>query len=504
MKTSDLAKKDNPFLASSQVVRAKRVSLVISLVVKCVLCLAIAFGVYAWLINEQLKLSMRQQADAVGQSLLMQTAERAAELLAVDDKLGLNILLGSLAKNPLVLDVGVYNTQGVSLYRAGLKQFTHLNKDDLYVERLNVPGQDKLELHLRLNHQQFQLPWTSSVERAIIIAGVLLFVVLVIIFLFGRKIIIPLIQLKEWVRYPVMPVPSTNRGDEIGDLAIELQASLISAEDIEAYYAQFIPVEVEPESELKSDEEEKISSSKQEGESLDIEFDPSFFDDIAKYAPPNLAEVNGFPAESIEETEGNILLSTIRPSVKTAVLCIRLGGQDKLKLLPKERLINLLQRYRDCLDQTVRLYRGEIHTLSDGSSLILFHGRGVDADNYLAHSICCGELMRGLSHELQIELADTNITLLLQIALAQGTQLLGLTQKELLENETVRVVQELAVYSRNLLLIDQSIASDIGVVGIAKTRGLANPPDTFCIERVIDPYSELLERQLRNMRSHKL
>lgn len=500
MKTSDLAKKDNPFLASSQVVRAKRVSLVISLVVKCLLCLAIAFGVYAWLINEQLKLSMRQQADAVGQSLLMQTAERASELLAVDDKLGLNILLGSLAKNPLVLDVGVYNEQGVALYRAGLKQFTHLNKDDLYVERLNLPNREKLELHLRLNHQQFQLPWTLSVERAIIIAGVLLFVVLIIIFLFGRKIILPLIQLKEWVRYPVMPVPSINRGDEIGDLAIELQASLISAEDIEAYYAQFIPVEPEPEQ--KSDEEEKIAPNKQEGELLDIEFDPSFFDDIVKYTSSNLAGSEEVSVESAENS-GNTVSLNVQPTIKTAVLCIRLGGQDKLKLLPKDRLISLLQRYRDCLDQTVRLYRGEIHTLSDGSSLILFHGRGVDADSYLAHSICCGELMRGLSHELQIELADTNITLLLQIALAQGTQLLGLTQKELLENETVKVVQALAVYSRNLLLIDQSIASDGGVVEIAKTRGLANPPDTFCIERVIEPYSELLEKQLRNMRNHK-
>lgn len=500
MKASDLAKKDNPFLASSQALRTKRVSLVISLVIKCILCLAIAFAVYAWLINEQLKLSMQQQADAVGQSLLMQTAERASELLAVDDKLGLSILLGSLAKNPLVLDVGVYDAQGTALYRAGLKQFTHLNKDDLYVEKLSLPNHEKLELHLRLNYQQFQLPWTLSVERAIIIAGVLLFIVLIIIFLFGRKIIIPLIQLKEWVRYPTMPVPATSRSDEIGDLALELQSSLISAEDIEAYYAQFIPAE--PDVESNNNKDDKTIPSKQEGEPLDIEFDPSFFDDIAKYTSANAAETGNSPVDS-QEAGGRTSLPNTLPMIKTAVLCIRLGGQDKLKLLPKDRLISLLQRYRDCLDQTVRLYRGEIHTLSDGSSLILFHGRGSDGANYLAHSVCCGELMRGLSHELQIELADTNITLLLQIALAQGTQLLGLTQSELLENETVKIVQELAVYSRNLLLIDQSIASDVSITEIAKTRGLANPPETFCIERVVDPYSELLEKQLRNMR-HKL
>ncbi|MFD1261931.1 histidine kinase [Entomomonas asaccharolytica] len=500
MKQQQHAKKDNLFLYSNQTIRQKRVSLVASLILQCLLVLAIAFGVYAWLVNDQFKLSMRQQADAVGQSLLTQTAERAAELLAIDDKLGLNILLGSLAKNPLVADVGIYDGEGNELFRAGLKQFTHTNKTDLYKEKLAVQKQPNVELRLRLNHQQFQLPWVVSIERAIIIAGILLVAVLIFIFRLGRKITVPIAQLREWVRDPVMPVPASDRQDEIGALARELQTKLITAEEIEAYYAQFI----EPEPEVV--EAEVVNIKQAEDELTDSNFDQSFLDEIACFdsaesTDKDIAVASDSLATDKQESESAV---TIPPPTQTAVLYIRLGGQDKLKLLSKERLINLLQRYRDCLDQTVRIYKGEIHTLNDGSSLVLFHGRGNDTDTYLTHAICCGELMRGLSHELQVELADTNITLLLQIALAQGTDLLGLTPQELLENATIKLAQSLVDHSRNLLLMDQSVASDERIGILAKIRGLANPTDTFCIERVLEPYAEVLEKQLRNMRNNKL
>lgn len=505
MKQQQHAKKDNLFLYSNQTIRQKRVSLVASLIMQCLLVLAIAFGVYAWLVNDQFKLSMRQQADAVGQSLLTQTAERAAELLAIDDKLGLNILLGSLAKNPLVADVGIYDGQGNELFRAGLKQFSHNNKTDLYKERLAIQKQPDVELRLRLNHQQFQLPWVVSIERAIIIAGILLVIVLIFIFRLGRKVTVPVAQLREWIRDPVMPVPASDRQDEIGDLARELQAKLIAAEDVEAYYAQFIEPELEPES-AEVIEHDLINIRQTEDELTDSNFDQSFLDEIASFDRSVIADADipvisdSVPADK-EELESGV---TIQQPTQTAVLYIRLGGQDKLKLLSKERLINLLQRYRDCLDQTVRIYKGEIHTLNDGSSLVLFHGRGNDTDTYLTHAICCGELMRGLSHELQVELADTNITLLMQIALAQGTDLLGLTPQELLDNTTVKLARSLVDHSRNLLLMDQSVASDERIGILAKIRGLANPADTFCIERVLEPYAEVLEKQLRNMRNNKL
>ena len=507
MNISQSAKKDNIFLASKQSAREKRLSLVISFVLPCILCLLVAFAVYAWLINEQFKLSMRQQADAVGQSLLLQTSERASELLAVDDKLGINILLGSLAKNPLVADVGIYDDKGTALFQAGLKQFAHASNADLYKEDLKLSNGTSAELRVRLNRQQFQLPWVVSVERAIIIAGVLLLVALIILISFAGNLARALSNLREWLREPVMPVPGIRRRDEVGDLAKELQSQFIPVDEIEAYYAQFVPIEPIPEISVDAALSDKpIASS--EDELTDCNFDDSFLDDIAhfnKKEPLNLEGITFSDEDIAALSLDGFIDDVVAPqTINTAVLCVRLGGQEKLKLLPKDRLINLLQRYRDCLDQTVRLYKGELHTLSDGSSLVLFHGRGSESEIYLMHAICCGELMRGLSHELQVELADTNTTLLLQIAVAQGIDLLGLTPQELFNNETVKSAQLLAGYSRNLLLIAQSVANDEKATSLAKIRGLANPESAFCIERVMEPYSQILEKQLRGMRNSKL
>lgn len=505
MKYSQHTKKDNLFLSLNQALATKRISLVANLIIRCLLLLSIAFGVYAWLINEQFKIAMQQQADAVAQSLLVQTGERASELLAIDETVALNFLLGSLAKNPLVADVGIYDAGGKELFKAGLRQFSHSNNEDIYTEKLSIQNQTEVELRLRLNKQQFQLPWVVSVERAIIIAGILLLIALIVTFRLGRKITNPIMQLREWLRDPVMPVPSSDRQNELGDLAKDLQNKLIPAEEIEAYYAQFI--EPEP----LADASEQTGTNKfrpMDDELTNNNFDQAFLDEIANFDKDNKVAEDNIPtindAVTLDEDARITEAMLVQQSIQTAVLYIRLGGQDKLRLLSKDRLINLLQRYRDCLDQTVRLYKGEIHTLTDGSSLVLFHGRGNEADTYLSHGICCGELMRGLSHELQVELADTNITLLMQIALAQGTDLLGLTPQELLENATVKAAQCLADHSRNLLLMDQSVADDASVEVLAKIRELANPADTFCIERVLDPYAELLEKQLRKMRNTKL
>lgn len=476
----------------------KRVSIVFNLISQCLLFLVLAFGVYTWLINVQFKLAMQQQSDALGQSLLTQTADRASELLAIDDKLGLNILLGSLAKNPLVADIAIFDNNGVELFRAGLKQFTRTSHDDEYKMPLVIQNQPKGELRLRLNRQQVQLPWLISTERAVIIGGVLLLIALIFTFRLGRKMTLPIIQLREWLRDPVMPVPATDQQDEIGDLARDLQHKLLTNEQIEAYYAQFVePAPAVADSALPTETESVVNPS---DELTDTNFDQSFFDEICNF---NQAEMS-LTDTSLPMPHNAEPITTEQAPVQTAILFIRLGGQEKLRLLPKERLINLLQRYRDCLDQTVRLYKGEIHTLSDGSSLVLFHGRGNDTETYLTHAICCGELMRGLSHELQVELADTNITLLLQIAIAQGTDLLGLTPKELIDNDTVQMVKSLADNSRNLLLMAQSIATDSRVASLAKVRALANPAGTYCIERVMEPYAEMLEKQLRNMRNCKL
>ena len=182
----------------------------------------------------------------------------------------------------------------------------------------------------------------------------------------------------------------------------------------------------------------------------------------------------------------------------SAALAIQLGAQEQLRRLPRTRLMELLQRYRDCLNQAAALYQGELHTLSDGSSLMLFHQQD-SGEDYLTHAICCGELMRALGHALQIEVADSGITLQLQLGLCLGENLLELGQGDLLLSATAQDALALSQHSRNLLLVERGIADDPLVRQRARIRAIASPQGAYCVERLLEPYPSLLERQLSHM-----
>ncbi len=145
-----------------------------------------------------------------------------------------------------------------------------------------------------------------------------------------------------------------------------------------------------------------------------------------------------------------------------------------------------------------RCTRDELHTLKDGSSLMLFHERECGED-YLTHAICCGELMRALGHALQIEVADSGITLQLQLGLTLGSDLEELGQAELLLSDSALDALALSQHSRNLLLVEQRVAQDALARQRARIRPIASPEGASCVERLLDPYPALLERQLTRM-----
>jgi hypothetical protein len=185
-------------------------------------------------------------------------------------------------------------------------------------------------------------------------------------------------------------------------------------------------------------------------------------------------------------------------SGKSGVLAIQLGAQEQLRRLPRARLTELLQRYRDCLQQAAALYQAELQTLNDGSSLMLFHSQD-DEQNYLTHALCCGELMRALGHALQIEVADSGITLQLQLGLTQGEGLYDLSQGDLLLSEPAQAALAMSQHSRNLLLVERSIGEDSLIRQRARIRPIASPEGACCVERLLEPYPSLLERQLARM-----
>lgn len=496
-------KPDNFFLMVYRAVRQHRVPLVLRIASHTLLLVALALIIYAWVIGMQFKHAMEQQADALGQSLVTQTAASATDLLVANDILSLNVLLSNLVKNPLVAHAAIYSVDNRVLAESGTRPQQGLLSDDNGLYSTPISFQEVIAGHLRvsLDMQQFQQPMTISLQSMGLLSLILLALTLILSLRLGRQLATPLMQLRLWLRDPDDPAPGAGRQDEIGDLARQLQARLV-------------PEKPEPELDLSDaldddyfdqDDERDSSepSSARQSDRFDIELDeqPQRSPRVSGHIDDDDLELLDdevpFDAQPASTRAAQPAATPPRPT-RSAVLAIQLGGQDQLRRLPRPRLTELLQRYRDCLQQAATLYQAELHTLNDGSSLMLFHSQD-DEQNYLTHAICCGELMRALGHALQIDVADIGITLQLQLALTQGDELYGLSQGDLLLSEPAQAALDMSLHSRNLLLVERSISEDRLVQQRARIRPIASPEGACCVERLLDPYPSLLERQLARM-----
>ena len=492
-------KPDNFFLLIYRALRQRRIPLALRVVAHTLLLVALALIIYAWVMGMQFKHAMEQQADALGQSLMAQTAASATDLLVANDILSLNVLLSNLVKNPLVAHAAIYSVDNRVIAESGSAPSQSLLSEDKGLFSTPISFQEVIAGHLRisLDMQQFQQPMTISLQSMGLLSVILLALTLVLSMRLGRQLSLPLMQLRLWLRDPDNPAPGSERQDEIGDLARQLQARLV-------------PEEPEPE----------------------LEFDDSLADDYAEQplsafaVPPSKLDGDIAPTEddeqyeslSVDEPEEDdfgpfdnepgfdesrphqpaVATPLPKPSAKSAVLAIQLGAQEQLRQLPRTRLTELLRRYRDCLQQAATLYQAELHTLNDGSSLMLFHSQD-DEQNYLTHALCCGELMRALGHALQIEVADSGITLQLQLGLTQGEGLYDLSQGDLLLSEPAQAALAMSLHSRNLLLVERGIGEDEVIRQRARIRPIASPEGACCVERLLEPYPSLLERQLARM-----
>ncbi|MGE6527548.1 AhpA/YtjB family protein [Pseudomonas sp. NPDC077382] len=500
-------KPDNFFLLIYCALRQRRVPLVLRVASHTLLLVALALIIYAWVMGMQFKHAMEQQADALGQSLITQTAASATDLLVANDILSLNVLLSNLVKNPLVAHAAIYSVDNRVLAESGARPQRSLLGDEEGLYSTPISFQEVIAGHLRisLDMQQFQQPMTISLQSMGLLSLILLALTLTLSMRLGRQLSLPLMQLRLWLRDPDDPAPGAGRQDEIGELARQLQARLVpekpepeielddSMEDL--YSAHFeVPVAVpvndyeRSDTDLRSHLDDVAESLPTEDQATEDSFDDDFDDD------PPFDEPKPQPAPS------PAVVTPAAPATtgKSGVLAIQLGAQEQLRRLPRARLTELLQRYSDCLQQASTLYQAELHTLNDGSSLMLFHSQD-DEQNYLTHALCCGELMRALGHALQIEVANSGITLQLQLGLTQGEGLYDLSQGDLLLSEPAQAALAMSQHSRNLLLVERGIGEDNLIRQRARIRPIASPEGACCVERLLEPYPSLLERQLARM-----
>jgi uncharacterized membrane protein affecting hemolysin expression len=446
--------------------------------------------------------AMQQQADAIGQSLITQTAASATELLVANDTLSLNVLLNNLEKNPLVAHAAIYSVDNRILAEAGSRPKRDFlgETEGLFSKPITFQEVIAGNLRITLDMQQFNKPMNISLQSMGLLGGILLIISLYLSLRLGRNLSTPLLQLRVWLRDPDDPAPGSGRQDEIGDIARQLQNLLVepaeepelnaisdeSGED-ELYGDDFVDEDDEPDFEIRNLRDPSFDS-------LDNDDEPDSFLHPAQEDDP-FADLRAETEAGSEEAP-----ATITPKVTTrcALLAIQLGAQEQLRRLPRARLMELLQSYRNCLEQLASLYQGTLHTLNDGSSMLLFDSAR-SGEDYLTHAMCCGELMRALGHALQIEVADSGITLQLQLGLTLGENLSELSQVDLLLSESAHNALALSQHSRNLLLLERAVAEDPLLRQRARIRSIASPEGASCVERLLEPYPALLERQLARL-----
>nr|WP_232244258.1 AhpA/YtjB family protein [Pseudomonas putida] len=464
--------------------RQRRVPLALRIATTNIFLVALALVIYACVMGLQFKQAMHEQADALGQSLTTQTATSATELLVSNDILSLNVLLGNLVKNPLVAHAAIYSVDNRILAEAGQRPRNSLlgEAEGLYQTKITFQDVTAGQLRIRLDMRQFQQPMLISLQSMGILAAILLALALSLSLRQGRHITLPLLQLRVWLRDPHPYTPAIDRQDEIGDIARQLHARLAP------------PPPPEPEPEEEEDEFDDLHHEPpvkpaQRAKAV-VQADE---DDDAAFA--------GLLDDEEQAAAKPVMVESDEPQ-NTAVLAVQLGSQEQLRRLPRTRLTELLERYRGCLEQAASLYEGDIHTLNDGSTLVLFHSRDCGED-YLTNAICCGELLRALGHALQIEVADSGITLQLQLGLALGDDLQGLEQVDLLMAEKAQDALALSQHSRNLLLVERQISDDELIRKRARIRPIASPEGACCVERLMEPYPSMLERQLARMHERR-
>ncbi|MFJ3052318.1 AhpA/YtjB family protein [Pseudomonas nitroreducens] len=511
-------KPDNFFLLLFHALRQRRVPIALRIAIHSLLLVAAALVIYAWVMGMQFKQAMQQQADALGQSLTTQTAQSATELLVSNDILSLNVLLNNLTKNPLVAHAAIYSVDNRILAESGTRPKQGLLGDAEGLYSTPITFQEVIAGHLRisLDMHQFEQPMTVSLQSMGLISLILLLLTLTFGLRLGRQISTPLLQLRVWLRDPDDPAPGAGLQNEIGDLARQLQARLVPEKPPAPEPVASAPAP-RPKAPAKAGKPAaREPSLEATGTADEHEFDENIFSDDELLAPAARRKADAdddFPEEEFEavaeeEAEDEIGVEEEEPEAEpepisagtSAVLAVQLGAQEQLRRLPRARLVDLLERYRDCLEQAARLYKGTLYTLSDGGSLILFHSRDQD-EEFLTNALCCGELMRALGHALQIEVADSGITLQLQLGLVLGEDVADLEQADLLQDSSAQDALALSQHSRNLLLVEKSIGDDEKVRERARIRPIASPENACCVEWLKEPYPSMLERQLTRMRA---
>ncbi|MEH6564975.1 MAG: hypothetical protein V7756_06610 [Halopseudomonas sp.] len=460
----------------------------------------------------QLRNDIAVEADRVGAALARQIASTAAEPLAAGDNLSLNILLAEWNQNPLIAHVSLYSPNNRILAEAGNRPAAHDRAPGQGRYMAAVLRQDEVagQVQLILAAKPFGQPASHLINQLSVTLLLITLIAGLLAWWWAARLRRDLAAIARWDQAPVYPAPASTRHDELGDFARALtqQRGLYPEPEPEPEPAPQPESVVAPESVPEAASAQKAAA---DGDSEPLTSTESHEEQTAEAPGEQAAEADADSSDdnvrqddlSDEQELTADTSDTVSPDnvalAHHAMLAVRLGNQDALRRLPRPRLMALLERYREHVQRAAHLYAGQQHTLYDGTSVLLFSPGAENTRAELAHGLCCGELLRVLGHDLQIEIADTGIALHLQLALCHAPGLENISDEGLSEHELCQRTFDQLQHSRNLLLVDAELATAGVLAESAVARRLASQPGIYCIERLLEPYQSMVESQLNKL-----
>lgn len=425
------------------------------LVLSCTAILLLSILLFGWMVYAQWQSSTQQQADALGETLISQTAKEAMISLAAEDTLGLNILLRELINNPYVSHAALYSPDNSTLVEVGKRPAANSN---LYSHQLTFQRVLAGTLQISIDVKRLQQPMYKSLQSMALLALLILAVAMYLVHRLAVSIRKPMQTLKYWTQNPVTAAPHTERNDEIGHLAQALDA-LLAPPVLHDLLA----------AEQADSEPDKQTASNQH---LDVMQLPSGVLDTCNHATADAEKAK----------------------TATIVLAVQLSLSKKQEHLSSQRLTQLFDTYHHALIKTAELYSAQLIQLDDGRTLLFFDDSN---EHFVRYSLCCGELLREFGHSLQVDIADSGITVGLQLGISYGEVISDLTPASLLNQPSVKSALELSRFSRNLLLVSNELAVDSRAQACARIRSIARPEGANCVERLLAPYPAQLDKQLQ-------
>lgn len=426
------------------------ISLTQRIIGSCLLLMALVIAVLIGMTAQQFNASIQQQADALGEALVTHTAQTVATPLALSDSLGLAAILHELKNNPYVAHAALYSVDNRTLAEAGRRPKTG-KINSLYTRSIAFEQVIAAQLHVYVDVKRLQQPLYGNLQILMLLGVLLLLVSLILLARIARSISQPLDDLRLWLTHPEGQAPHRQRGDEIGLLARVLNQHF------------------------------NLPGSEQQDEA-----DQSVVAEETETIPADTAEA-GADIPVLAEEEASPEFCT--------VLAVELSLGSGMYELDEQRHEQLLDHYAQTLEEVAASYQGRLLELADERALMLFHD---DQGNHVADALCAAELLRAFSHALQMEIADSGISLAMQLGIAHGAAVTDFGEAELLQHPAVAEALELAQHSRNLVLLGQSVAGH-PQTSCASIRSIARPAGASCIERILPPSSEQLDAQLQSL-----